>query len=158
MSEEEKKEIRRKQQERALKTQAEIDKKLKQDNKMSCGINITQDSDDEDDDKDDKISNKENNNKSQIVNKTIVGNNNNNNNNKDQSNLKFEDMLREYEQNLNRENNSYVQDILQKNVPTTTFKMSESKKVKWLDDSQATSENSMKKYFFIILIFFIGLI
>jgi hypothetical protein len=51
-------------------------------------------------------------------------------------------MLKEYEQSLNRENNSYVQEILEKNVPTN-FKISnESKKVKWLDDAAATVSNS----------------
>ena len=138
LTEDEKKEIRSKQQERALKTQAEIDKKLKQENKMSCGISITQDSDDEDDDDDNnnKISNKENSKpqlEKQIIKQPVS---------KDQPNLKFEDMLKEYEQSLNRENNSYVQEILEKNVPTT-FKISnESKKVKWLDDNQVASKNS----------------
>lgn len=138
MSEEEKKELRRKQQERAMRTQTHIDERLKQETKNKFGINIVTDSDDEDDDKQVKEISKKVSDLNLESNRQTVTEKPKRVSIKEQSNLTFEEMLKEYEQSLDRDNNNLVQGIIEKNA--ITVRSTDGKKVvKWSDDIEETS-------------------
>jgi hypothetical protein len=134
LSEEEKKELRKKQQERALKTQALIDDSLNKKGTLNIlnhsSVNISMISDDDNDNNNNvkKLDALKNINL-EAKPKTIVE--------KPKDQLTFEDMLKEYEQKIDRQNNSVLQKALEKesSLPKS------SKKVTWLDETSNQSKH-----------------
>lgn len=143
LTEDEKKELRRKQQERARKTQDSIDESLRKNDKISRDSKNENDLDEEEFSKKSKEIKQSIDEPNAKPTETIKPVNRHQSSNQEQQNLTFEEMLKEYEKTIDRENNNLLQKSFEK-IEISNENNSK-KAVKWFDDVSSTNVEQGKK-------------